>query len=210
MTLSVSGVVAFIAHHAAWTFPVMFITAFLESFVFVSLLFPGTAILIAAGLLVPDGTLPFLPLVSGAILGAVLGDAISWWLAFRYGEALTRRWPLSRHPDLVLRGELFFQRFGTLSVFIGRFFGPFRATIPLVAGLLKMRARPFWIANVGSALIWAPALLVPGSVAIWLSRLPVVPKEARPIAAIAAIVAILGLLWLFKRFRWFGLFGRES
>ena len=210
MTLSVSGIVAFIAHHAAWTFPVMFITAFLESFVFVSLLFPGTAILVAAGLLVPDGTLPFFPLVSGAILGAVLGDSISWWLGLRYGERLTRFWPLSRHPELVLRGEAFFERFGALSVFVGRFFGPLRAMIPLVAGMMKMAARPFWIANVTSAFIWAPALLIPGSVAVWLSRLPIIPPAARPIAALAAILAILGLFWLLRRYRWFGLFNRNG
>ncbi len=210
MSLSVSAIIQFISHHAGWTFPVMFITAFGESFVFASLLFPGTTILVAAGLLVPDGTLPFLPLVSGAILGAVLGDGISWWLGLRYGHALTRRWPLSRHPEMVVRAEAFFERFGTLSVFIGRFLGPLRATIPLIAGMLKMGARPFWIANVASALIWAPALLVPGSVAIWASRLSVVPREARPIAAIVAIALILGIFWLFRRLKWFGLFGNGS
>lgn len=210
MTLSVSAIVAFIAHHAEWTFPVMFLTAFGESFVFVSLLFPGTTILIAAGLLVPDGTLPFFPLVSGAILGAVIGDAISWWLGLRYGEALTRSWPLSRHPELVVRGEAFFERLGTLSVFVGRFFGPLRASIPLAAGILKMRARPFWIANIASAVIWAPALLIPGSVAIWFSRLAIIPPEARPYVAVAAILAILGALWLLQRYRWFGLFGRAE
>lgn len=210
MTLSVSAIVAFIAHHAAWTFPVMFLTAFMESFVFISLAFPGTAILVAAGLLVADGTLPFFPLVSGAILGAVLGDAISWGLGLRYGEALTRSWPLSRHPELVARGEAFFERLGTLSVFVGRFFGPLRASIPLAAGILKMRARPFWIANVASAVIWAPALLIPGSVAIWFSRLAIIPPGARPYVAVAAILAILGALWLLQRYRWFGLFGRAE
>ena len=210
MTLSVSAIVAFIAHHAEWTFPVMFLTAFGESFVFVSLLFPGTTILIAAGLLVPDGTLPFFPLVSGAISGAVIGDAISWWLGLRYGEALTRSWPLSRHPELVVRGEAFFERLGTLSVFVGRFFGPLRASIPLAAGILKMRARPFWIANIASAVIWAPALLIPGSVAIWFSRLAIIPPEARPYVAVAAVLAILGALWLLQRYRWFGLFGRAE
>ena len=210
MSFSVSSIVSFIAHHAAWTFPVMFITAFGESFVFVSLLFPGTTIMILAGALVPDGTIPFFPLVSGAILGAVLGDAISWWLGLRYGEQITKRWPLSRHPEIVVRGEAFFARLGTLSVFVGRFFGPLRASIPLAAGILKMRAGPFWLANIGSAVIWAPALLIPGSMAVWVSRLAVIPPEMRPFVVIAVLLAIVGAFWLLQRYRWFGLFGRSE
>jgi membrane protein DedA with SNARE-associated domain len=208
MTLSVSGIVAFIAHHSEWAFPVMFITAFGESFVFLSLLFPGTTIMVAAGLLIPDGTLPLFPVLAGAILGATTGDTISWWLGARYGDELTRRWPLSRYPELIGRGEAFFERFGTLSVFVGRFFGPLRATIPLVAGMLKMPSRTFWIANVTSAFVWAPALLIPGLIAVRFSRLSGIPPAARPYAAVAAIAVILGAVWLLQRFRWFGLFDR--
>ena len=208
MDAVVSMTVAFIRHHAEWTFPIMFVTAFGESFVFLSLLFPGTTIMILAGSLIPDGIVPFWPLVTGAILGAVFGDTISWWLGYRYGEQITRRWPLSRYPELVTRGEVFFERFGTLSVFVGRFFGPLRATIPLLAGMLKMQARPFWIANVGSAVIWAPGLLIPGSVAVWLSKL--LPPAERPYAVILFAALILGAFWLLRRYRWFGLFDRSE
>jgi hypothetical protein len=57
---------------------------------------------------------------------------------------------LSRHPRLVARGFDFFQRWGVLAVFIGRFFGPLRAVVPLVAGILGMRILPFQLANVSS------------------------------------------------------------
>jgi membrane protein DedA with SNARE-associated domain len=42
-----------------------------------------------------------------------------------------------------------------MSVFLGRFFGPVRAVIPLAAGMMEMPSRAFWIANVGSAVPWA-------------------------------------------------------
>jgi membrane protein DedA with SNARE-associated domain len=154
MSNYVASLVTFISHHAEWAFPIMFVTAFGESFVFLSLLFPGTALMVAAGLLVPDGTLPLFPLLSGSILGAVLGDGISWQLGRRYGHLLDNRWPFTRRPDLMIGATAFFQKYGVAGVFIGRFFGPLRATIPLVAGIAKMRPLPFWVANVGSALIW--------------------------------------------------------
>ena len=56
----------------------------------------------------------------------------------------------------------FFHRHGGKSVFIGRFFGPVRAVIPLAAGIMRMPPRLFWIANVTSALVWAPMLLLAG------------------------------------------------
>ena len=49
---------AFIEAHQSWAVALMFITAFGESFAFISLLFPGTTLLIAAGTLMKDGTLP--------------------------------------------------------------------------------------------------------------------------------------------------------
>ena len=71
-------------------------------------------------------------------------------------------WPFTRQPHLLSTGILFFQRHGGKSVFIGRFFGPIRAVVPLVAGIMQMRRDHFWLANVTSALVWAPMLLLAG------------------------------------------------
>ncbi|MGH7045000.1 MAG: DedA family protein [Stellaceae bacterium] len=158
----VQPTLAFIAAHAGWAFAIMFVTAFGESFAFVSLLFPGTSLLIAAGALMASGTLPYLPVLVGAILGAVLGDSISYWIGRRFGGGLARVWPFTRHPDLLPGGIRFFARYGGISVFIGRFFGPVRAVIPLAAGIMQMSPRGFWVANVTSALVWAPMLLFAG------------------------------------------------
>ena len=152
----------FIKAHADWAALVMFITAFGESFAFVSLLFPGTSVLIAAGTLLSDGTLPYLPILLGAVLGAVLGDSVSYWFGRSFGGGIVRLWPFARYPDLLSRGILFFERHGGKSVFIGRFFGPIRAVIPLAAGIMQMPRGRFWFANVTSALVWAPMLLFVG------------------------------------------------
>jgi membrane protein DedA with SNARE-associated domain len=152
----------FIKAHSDWAALVMFITAFGESFAFISLLFPGTTVLIAAGTLLSDGTLPYASILIGAVLGAVLGDSVSYWLGRNFGGGIARIWPFSRHPELLSRGILFFERHGGKSVFVGRFFGPVRAVIPLAAGIMQMRRGRFWFANVTSALVWAPMLLFVG------------------------------------------------
>ncbi|HZK90261.1 MAG TPA: DedA family protein [Stellaceae bacterium] len=158
----VRPMLAIVAAHAQWAAAIMFVTAFGESFAFLSLLFPGTTLLIAAGTLMSDGTLPYTPVLIGAVLGATLGDAVSYGIGRRFGGGIGRLWPFSRHPEMLPSGIRFFARHGGKSVFIGRFFGPMRAVIPLAAGMMKMPHGWFWFANVVSAAVWAPMLLLVG------------------------------------------------
>src|SRR3984893_15846760 len=149
----------FISAHSSWAFPVMFVTAFGESFAFLSLLFPGTSILIVAGTLMSAGSLPYWPVLVGAVIGAVLGDSVSFWLGRRYGGGIGRIWPFTRNPDLLPNGIRVFQKHGGNSVLIGPLFGPVGAVLPLAAVIMRMRRGRFWFANVTSAIVWAPMLL---------------------------------------------------
>jgi membrane protein DedA with SNARE-associated domain len=54
------------------------------------------------------------------------------------------------------------KRWGVLAIFIGRFFGPLRASVPLVAGIFQMPFLPFQLANFTSAFVWAGVLLTMG------------------------------------------------
>jgi membrane protein DedA with SNARE-associated domain len=155
-------ILALIKANPEWAIFVIGLTAFGESFVFLGLLFPGTAVLIAAGTLISEGILNPLPTVAAGIIGAVLGDSVSFWLGMRFGPRLPDLWPIQRHPERLTRGISFFERYGGSSVFIGRFFGPLRAVVPLAAGMMRMPPSRFYAANVLSALVWAPALVLCG------------------------------------------------
>ncbi|MEP9352009.1 DedA family protein [Xanthobacter sp. KR7-65] len=142
---------------------VVFGLAFGESLALISFFIPATVLLLAIGALIEASGLHFFPIWLAAASGAALGDAISYWLGFHYKDRAKTFWPLSRRPDLVARAEDFFQRFGVWGIAIGRFFGPIRAVVPLVAGILAMRQTHFQVANVASAAVWAFAMLAPGA-----------------------------------------------
>ena len=100
----------FIEAHSEWAALVMFVTAFGESFPLVGLVFPGTTVLMAAGTLLSAGTLPYVPILIGAALGAILGDSVSYWFGRKFGGGIARVWPFTRQPHLLSTGILFFQR----------------------------------------------------------------------------------------------------
>ncbi len=145
-----------------WAGAVVFLMAFAESMAIVGMVVPGVAILFTVGALIGAGALDFWQMVAWAVVGAILGDGLSFWLGRRYRHQLTRLWPFSRHPETLERGIAFFEKYGGKSVVIGRFFGPVRAVIPLVAGMMAMPPGRFLAANILSALAWAPAYLLPG------------------------------------------------
>ncbi len=200
----IHDIIAFIGRHAVWAGPIMFAVSFGESFAFVSLLIPGTAIMLAAGAFIPSGTLHVWPLLIGCIAGATTGDAISFWLGHRYGHLVERVWPFTRHPEMLKRGHAFFERHGGKSVFIGRFFGPFRAVVPLVAGISKMPTVRFWVANMSSALVWAPMLLLPGVLTATFVHTLHVAKSLEWLLLATVLMLIVGALWAVKKFRIFG------
>jgi undecaprenyl-diphosphatase len=151
-----------VSANPGWAGVVVFLMAFAESLAVVGMVVPGVAVMFAVGALIGAGALDFGFMVLWAVLGAVAGDGLSFWLGKRYQQQLTGLWPFNRHPEMLQKGMGFFQRYGGKSVAIGRFFGPVRAVIPLVAGMMNMSSGAFLFANVLSALVWAPAYLLPG------------------------------------------------
>jgi membrane protein DedA with SNARE-associated domain len=159
----IAPVLSFIQAHEAWAAPIAFLLAFLKSLAFVSLIIPGTALLLAIGGLIGASGIAFLPIWIAISIGAALGDWVSYWLGRRYEATMRRSRFALRHPALMGRAEAFFRQWGWLGIVGCRFFGPLRATVPLVAGLSAMPPLAFHLSNWASAFLWAGALLLPGA-----------------------------------------------
>ncbi|HUE71118.1 MAG TPA: DedA family protein, partial [Pirellulaceae bacterium] len=138
------------------------------------------------------GVLDPAPILVGAVIGAALGDWVSYFIGRKIGPSVYRRWPLARHRALIARSRLFFRRFGFASIFVGRFLGPIRSTIPLVAGVMRMDQRRFQLANVTSAILWVPALLAPGYFATTTFAYFSLASEATW-AGLVALIALLSI-----------------
>ena len=158
----------FVKVHQAWAPLIVGFLAFGESFAVISLIFPATVMMVAIGGLIGASDIAFWPVWAAAAFGASLGDWISYWIGYKLKDSARNIWPLSKHPKMLERGERFFFRYGVWSIFLGRFFGPLRAVVPLIAGMFAMPQLPFQLANFSSAMVWAFLLLAPGYAALKL------------------------------------------
>lgn len=157
---------SFAKAHPESAFMIAFIVSFGESFAGISFLVPGTTIMIGIGAVLramDTDLLGFWPTWAAAAVGAILGDWISYWFGQHYHEHVLDMWPVRRYRAQMTKALEFFGRWGVWAIFIGRFMGPFRATVPLVAGVSRMPFWPFQLANVLSALIWSATLLLVGA-----------------------------------------------
>ena len=165
-------VIEFVRDNHAWTAPVVFALAFGESLAFVSFILPAWAALVGIGAIIRPGDVSFFPVWIAGALGAAFGDWLSYWIGARLKRSAADIWPFSRYPHLLPRGEAFIKTWGVFAIFIGRFSGPLRASVPIVAGILGMPYRTFQLANFSSAFVWVAALLmlgdVGGAISAWL------------------------------------------
>lgn len=158
----VQEITQFINANQEWAAVILGLLAMGESLLIVGIAIPATAVMLVVGGLVGNGTLDAGPVIFWGVLGAIIGDAISYYIGRLLGPRIIHRWPLNQQKRAVARARYFFYRYGMLSIFAGRFLGPLRAILPTVAGIMKMRHWRFQVANVLSGMIWIPVMLLPG------------------------------------------------
>ncbi|SAL68550.1 bifunctional DedA family/phosphatase PAP2 family protein [Caballeronia humi] len=190
-----------LAGHPAWTLLVVFLAAFLEAIAVIGTFVPGSTAMFLAGALVGTGSLNLGWVFAWAIVGAIVGDGISYWLRSRYKKKIVTVWPFRRHPRTLDAGRSFFEKHGAKSVVLARFIGPLRAIVPVVAGMLGMTPMRFYVMNILSALLWAPAHILPG--VIFGASVQVAGVVSFRLVVIIAL--LVGIAWLCIRVTRFAL-----
>ncbi|WP_052952930.1 DedA family protein [Devosia psychrophila] len=165
MQATFQSIVVFLEQNPTLAILVTFLAAASESLVVVGAFIPGTAFILALGAAAGLGYLPIWPLLLAATAGAVLGDGLSYWIGHSQRGRISTIWPFSARPEVLAVGEAFFANYGWTGIAVARFLPGIRAIVPVVAGTSGMKPLPFYAANIGSALVWAPAHLLPAAFA---------------------------------------------
>jgi membrane protein DedA with SNARE-associated domain len=183
MTSYFERLVDFVGAHPLLSFLAVFLLALSEAVPVIGTVVPGSTLILA---------ISALAMLVAAVLGAIAGDGFSFWLGHRYQRQMLSGWPLNRFPWLIERSAQFIRKYGITSVFLARFTAVVRAFVPLLAGILRMSSRQFYVANILSALVWAPMHVFPGV----LLGLAVAFGGAHAPQLSLAAVGVLILVWI--------------
>ncbi|AJC50515.1 bifunctional DedA family/phosphatase PAP2 family protein [Coxiella endosymbiont of Amblyomma americanum] len=180
-----------------------FLISLFESLPVIGTIVPGSITMSVIGILVGRGIISADVTLFFASIGALIGDTVGFSVGKYYNkdDRLYLVWPFKRYPQWLTIGETFFRKHGGKSILIGRFFGPVRSSIPLIAGLLRMSWSRFFLAAVPSTIFWAIAYLLPGTIIGAISlQLPYRTITMFILTGMVVIIFLWLILWAIQNF----------
>ena len=185
------GITGWLTLNPQWLAVAVFIVACVECLAIAGLIVPGTVLLFAIAALAGSGALSLGETLLLGFLGGVVGDVASYFLGRHFHQNIRRLPGLRHHPEWMSGAETYFHKYGIASLLVGRFIGPLRPMLPMVAGMCDMPFPRFAAVSLLAGAGWSVAYLLPGWATGAAFRLPL-PEGFWPQAGIvAACLAVL-------------------
>ena len=146
-----------------WAYLLVFVLAAGETAAFIGLFLPGEATVLFGGVLVYQGRATVGWMIASAVLGAIIGDSLGYWIGRRFGARLME----SRAGKIVGRerwdkASEYIRKRGGRAVFFGRFVGFLRALVPALAGSAKIRYKTYLPFSIAGGLAWGTGFVLLG------------------------------------------------
>lgn len=136
---------------------------FAESGVFFGVIFPGDTLLFASGILVAKGYFSLSVIIIGAVLSAILGDAVGYYTGKKLGPRIfVKDESIFFKKSHIVRAQDFFSKHGKKTIVLARFVPVVRTFAPILAGVGGMRYRDFAVFNAIGAVVWCATLILLG------------------------------------------------
>ncbi len=146
----------FITQSVMYSLIAVALVAFLESLALVGLILPGTVMMAGLGALIGSGEVNFWQAWLAGIIGCLLGDWISFWLGWRFKKPLHRWSFMKKNKALLDKTEHALHQHSMFTILVGRFVGPTRPLVPMVAGMLDLPVAKFVVPNIIGCVFWPP------------------------------------------------------
>lgn len=160
--------VTFLQQHQQTAYIILFFGALLETVIPFSLIVLGEVFFLSGAVLAGLGVLDIWVVMLVLFSGGILGDNLSYWLGYRYGNGLFDRlqhWPLIGrmiHQENYEKGVAFFEKRGASAVFIARLSGPLSWITPALAGIFRLNYGTFVRFNTPAVIIGISQFIILG------------------------------------------------
>ena len=145
----------------SWGYWIVFFATLLETVIIIGLFVPGSTIVLIFGALSANGYYDFGDLMWFAVLSALLGDNINYYVGKRYGYSWVKnKWFIKeKHFE---KGKHFFDTYGAKSLFLGRLIPGLKETFPFIAGSVRMDMKKFILWDLLGCIAWSFEFLSAG------------------------------------------------
>ena len=187
------------AQHGHWLYLILFLVIFAETGLVVFPFLPGDSILFIAGTVVATADLSVHLLVIVLIAAAILGDTINYsvghYIGPRVYDKRDSRWFKQDH---LRRTQAFYDRYGGVTIIIGRFVPIIRTFAPFLAGVAGMTYTRFLSYNVVGGVAWISSLVYSGYL---FGNIPWVKNNLTLIVFLIVVISLLPAIMTFLKER---------
>jgi membrane-associated protein len=149
--------------YGPWLYALLFAVIFAETGLVVFPFLPGDSLLFVAGTVVAMSGLNVHALVAALIVAAVSGDSVNHTVGRIIGPKVfdkpDSRWFRQEH---LRRTQAFYDKYGGVTIIIGRFVPIVRTFAPFLAGVAGMPYRRFVAFSLAGSTIWISSLVYAG------------------------------------------------
>ena len=185
--------------YGAWLYAILFVVIFAETGLVVCPFLPGDSILFIAGTVIAAAGLDVHVLVAVLIAAAVLGDSVNYGVGHYIGPRIFERpdshWFRKEH---LRRTQAFYDRYGGVTIIIGRFVPIIRTFAPFLAGVAGMSYRRFLSYNIVGGCLWIGLLVYAGFL---FGNIPWVKNNLSLIVVAIVVVSLIPAVSTFVKER---------
>lgn len=187
----------FVTAHGGWVYGLLFVIIFVETGLVVMPFLPGDSLLFVVGAMAGAGVMS-LPLVlalliAAAVVGNQTNYTIGRWVGPRVFHWEQSRWFNRQAFD---RAHAFYEKYGGVTLVVGRFLPFLRTFAPFVAGVAEMTRRKFTFYDVTGGTLWVGSITIAGYL---FGNIPWVERNLNLI--IWAMILVPGLIFLLGAWR---------
>ena len=165
---------------------------FIETGLLFGFFLPGDSILFSAGLVAAaHGNINIVILVTAIFLAAFFGDQVGFVIGRVVGRPYLDKKESPRIKRMIVKSEVFYEKYGWWAVVIARYFPWIRTFVPPIAGAAKMNYYKFLSANALGAFLWGIGITLAG---FYAATVPWVKSSSYAIAAFFITASLISVL----------------
>lgn len=182
-------IVSWVSQGAPIALAFIFLIIFVETGVVVFPFLPGDSLLFASGILALQGALPLPELLLVVWAAAIIGDQCNFFVGHFLGTRIIESGKVkAMTPERIEKSKAFMDKWGGLSVFLGRFFPFIRTFVPFLAGVGGMKWRSFIGFNILGGIAWSSVFTLLG---YFFGGLPWVNENFELIVIVIILISVL-------------------